>query len=195
MLSFYINIVLTLSIGHNWEPPLILKNCHCRVRYLHQFLIFPTLTNSYFKVNMVKLSITGAVLWKCLISAFHHFLHPLFQNYQGWPIIPNFSLLTWYIVINRYVRLQNCLLWHVKRSIRSLDIVDYVSPTIFVDAINGYIWHLSWIFMFLLKSSKLFVTNLSTTFILGILIYHIQFYESSKLLVFGKVNASLKITH
>ena len=37
--------------------------------------------------------------------------------------------------------------------------------------------------MFLLKSSKLFVINLSTVFILGILIYHIQLYESSKLLV------------
>ena len=49
--------------------------------------------------------------------------------------------------------------------------------------------------MFLLKSSKLFVTNLSTIFILGILIYHIQLYESSKLLVFGKVKALLKIAH
>ena len=37
--------------------------------------------------------------------------------------------------------------------------------------------------MFLLKGSKLFVINLSTIFILGILIYHIQLYESSKLLV------------
>ena len=37
--------------------------------------------------------------------------------------------------------------------------------------------------MFLLKGNKLFVTNLSTIFILGILIYHIQLYESSKLLV------------
>ena len=51
--------------------------------------------------------------------------------------------------------------------------------------------------MFLLKSSnrKLFVTNLSTIFILGILIYHVQLYESSKLLVFGKVKALLKIAH
>ena len=49
--------------------------------------------------------------------------------------------------------------------------------------------------MFLLKSSKLFVTNLSTIFILGILIYHIQLYESSKLLVFGTVKALLKIAH
>ena len=111
------NIVLTCSIGHNWEPSLILKNFHCRVRYFHQFLIFPTLRNNYFEVNMVKLSIRGAGLWKCLISAFRHFLQPLFQNDQGWPIIPNFSLLTWYMVINRYVRLQNCFLWHVWRSI------------------------------------------------------------------------------
>ena len=65
--------------------------------------------------------------------------------------------------------------------------VDYVAPIIFVAAINGYIWHLSWIFMFLLKSSKLFVTNLSTIFILGILIYHIQLYESSKLLVLARL--------
>ena len=36
----------------------------------------------------------------------------------------------------------------------------------------------------LLKNNKLFLTNLSTIFILGILIYHIQLYESSKLLVF-----------
>ena len=57
-----------------------------------------------------------------------------------------------------------------------LDIVDYVAPIIFVAAINGYIWHLSWIFMFLLKSSKLFVINLSTIFIFDILIYHIQLY-------------------
>ena len=64
-----------------------------------------------------------------------------------------------------------------------MDTVDYVASIIFVDTINGYIWHLSWIFMFLLKGSKLFVTNLSTIFILGILIYHIQLYESSKLLV------------
>ena len=110
---------------------------------------------------MVKLSIRGAGLWKWLISAFHHFLQPLFQNDQGWPIIPNFSLLTRYIVINRYARLQNCLLWHVERSICSLDVVDYVAPIIFVAAINGYIWDLSWIFIFLLKNSKLFVTNLS----------------------------------
>ena len=106
------SVVLTLPIGHNWEPSLILKNCHCRVRYFHQFIIFPTLRNNYFEVNMVKLSIRGAGLWNCLISAFHHFLHPLFQNDQGWPIIPNFSLLTWYIVMKRYVWLQNCLLWH-----------------------------------------------------------------------------------
>ena len=187
VLSFYINIVLTCSIGHNWEPSLILKNCHCRVWNFHQFLIFPTLRNNYFEVNMVKLSIRGAGLWKCVISAFHHFLHPLFQNDQGWPIIPNFSLLTWYMVINRYVRLQNCFLWHVWRSICSLDIVDYVAPIIFVATINGYVWHLSWIFMFLLKSSKLFVTNLSTIFILGIFIYHKQLYESSRLLVLARL--------
>ena len=64
-----------------------------------------------------------------------------------------------------------------------MDTVDYVASIIFVATINGYIWHLSWIFMLLLKGSKLFVTNLSTFFILGILIYHIQLYESSKLLV------------
>ena len=93
------------SIGHNWEPSLILKNCHCRVRYFHQFLILSTLRNNYLEVNRVKLSITGVGWWKCLISAFQHFLHPLFQNDQGWPIIPSFSLLTWYIVIDKYVRL------------------------------------------------------------------------------------------
>ena len=43
---------------------------------------------------MVKMSMRGAGLWKWLISAFHHFLQPLFQNDQGWPITPNFSLLT-----------------------------------------------------------------------------------------------------
>ena len=43
-----------------------------------------------------------------------------------------------------------------------MDTVDYVATIIFVATINGYIWHLSWIFMFLLKGSKLFVTNLST---------------------------------
>ena len=64
-----------------------------------------------------------------------------------------------------------------------MNTVDHVASIIFVATINGYIWHLSWIFMFLLKGSKLFVTNLSTIFILGILIYHIQLYESSKLLV------------
>ena len=105
--------VLTFSIAHNWEPSLILKNCHCRVKYFHQLLIYPTLRNNYFEVNMVKLSIWGGGLWKCLMSAFHHFLQPLFQNDQRWPIIPNFSLLTWYIVTNKYVRLQNCLLLHV----------------------------------------------------------------------------------
>ena len=110
VLSFYINIELTLSIGHNWKPSLSLKNCHCRLRYFHQFLIFPKLRINYFEVTMVKLSTRGAGFWKCLISAFHHFLHPQFQNDQGWPIIPNVSLLTWYIVINRYVRLQNYLL-------------------------------------------------------------------------------------
>ena len=187
VLSFYINIVLTCSIGHNWEPSLILKNCHCRVWNFHQFLIFPTLRNNYFEVNMVKLSIRGAGLWKCVISAFNHFLQPLFQNDQGWPIIPNFSLLTWYMVINRYERLQNCFLWHVWRSICSLDIVDYAAPIIFVATINGYVWHLSWIFMFLLKSSKLFVTNLSTIFILSIFIYYIQLYESSRLLVLARL--------
>ena len=36
--------------------------------------------------------------------------------------------------------------------------------------------------MFLLKSSKLFVTISSTIFILGMSIYNIQLYESSKLL-------------
>ena len=46
-------------------------------------------------------------------------------------------------------------------------------------------------FYVLLKSSKLFVTNSSTIFILGILIYHIQLYESSKLLV----KVLLKIVH
>ena len=66
-----------VPFGHNWEPSLILKNCHCRVRYFQQFLIFPTLRNNYFEVNMVKLSIRGAGLWKCLISAFRHFLQPL----------------------------------------------------------------------------------------------------------------------
>ena len=125
--------------------------------------------------------------YKSLISTFRHFLQPLFQNDQGWPIIPNFSLLTWYMVINRYVRLQNCFLWHVWRSICSLDIVDYVAPIIFVATINGYVWHLSWIFVFLLKSSKLFVTNLSTIFILGIFIYHKQLYESSRLLVLARL--------
>ena len=158
----------------------------------HQFLIFPTPRNNYFWVNMVKLSIRGTGLWKCLILAFRHFLQPLFQNDQGWPIIPNFSLLTWYMVINRYVRLQNCFLWHVWRSICSLDIVDYVAPIIFVATINGYVWHLSWIFVFLLKSSKLFVTNLSTIFILGIFIYHIQLYESSRLLVLARLRHYLK---
>ena len=39
------------------------------------------------------------------------------------------------------------------------------------------------------------LTNLSTIFIFGILMYHIQLYESSKLLVFGKVKALLKIAH
>ena len=73
--------------------------------------------------------------------------------------------------------------------------VDYVAPINFVAAINGYIWHLSWIFMFLLKSSKLFVTNSSTIFIRVILIYHTQLYESSKQLVFGQVKALLKIAH
>ena len=48
--------------------------------------------------------------------------------------------------------------------------------------------------MFLLKSSKLFVTNLSTIFILGIFIYHIQLYKSSRL-CFGKVKALLKVAH
>ena len=66
VLSFYICIILTLSIGHNWEPSLILKkNCHCRVRYFHQFLILSALRNNYFEVNMVKFSIRGAELWKC----------------------------------------------------------------------------------------------------------------------------------
>ena len=50
-------------------------------------------------------------------------------------------------------------------------------------------------FSALLKSSKLFVTNLSTNYILGILIYHIQLYEGLKLLVSGKVKALLKIAH
>ena len=86
--------------------------------------------------------------------------------------------------MNRYVRLQNCLLWHIQRSICCSDIVDYVAQIIFVAAVNGYKWHLSWIFRFLLK---LFVTNYSTIFILGILIYHIQLYESSKLLVLVKL--------
>ena len=109
---------------------------------------------------------------ECLMSAFHHFLQSLFQNYQGRPSVANFSLLTWWIVINKYVRLQNSLLWRVCSS----DIVDFVAPIIFVASISGYIWLLSWIFMFLLKSSKLFVTNVSTILILGILIYHIQHY-------------------
>ena len=39
----------------------------------------------------------------------------------------------------------------------------------------------------LLKSSKLFVTNLLKIFILGILIYHIQLCESSKLLVLERL--------
>ena len=47
----------------------------------------------------------------------------------------------------------------------------------------------------MLESNKLFVTNLSTIFIRGILIYHIQLYESSKLWFFGKVKASSKIAH
>ena len=72
--------------------------------------------------------------------------------------------------------------------------VDYVAPIIFVATINGYVWHLSWIFVFLLKSSKLFVTNLSTIFILGIFIYHIQVYEF-KTIGFGKVKALLKVAH
>ena len=43
--------------------------------------------------------------------------------------------------------------WDVnsKNNSSSLDIVDYVSPIIFVAAINGYIWHLSWIFMFFVE--------------------------------------------
>ena len=69
-----------------------------------------------------------------------------------------------------------------------MDIVDYVAPIIFVAAINGYIWHISWILMLLLKSSKLFETNLSTIFILGILIHHKQLYESSKLLVLARLS-------
>ena len=74
-----------------------------------------------------------------------------------------------------------------------MGIVDYVAPIIFVAAINGYIWHPSWIVMFLLKNNKLFVTNSSTIFILGILIYHIQLYER-KPIGFGKVKALLKYT-
>ena len=161
-------MVLTLSNGHNSWPSWILKSCHCNVRYFSSILdiIHPQkqlLWGKYGKtVNMV------AGLLKCLISAFHHFLQPLFQNDQGRSSIPNFSLLTWYIVINKYGRLQNCLLWYVWRSICSLDIVDYVAPIIVVAAINGYKWHLSLIFMFFLKSSKLFVINLSSIFILFI---------------------------
>ena len=60
-------------------------------------------------------------------------------------------------------------------------------------AINGYKMQPFWIFIPLLKSSKIFVTNLLTIFILGILIYYKQLYESSKLFDFGKVKALLKI--
>ena len=49
-------------------------------------------------------------------------------------------------------------------------------------------------FYVLLKSSKLFLTNSSTIFILGILIYHIQLYEF-KTIGFGKVMAIMKIAH
>ena len=46
--------------------------------------------------------------------------------------------------------------------------------------------------MFLLKSSKLFATYLSTIFILDILIYHLQLYESSKLLVLANGSGNIK---
>ena len=72
---------------------------------------------------------------------------------------------------------------------------DYVAQIIFAVAISGYKWHLSWIFMFLLKSNKLFVTNLSTIFILGILnISNASIWEF-KTIGFVKVKALLKIAH
>ena len=109
----YINIVLTLSICHNWEPSWILNKLSLQSKiFFTNSWYFPP-QKIYLKVNVVKLLIREAGLWKCLISAFHHFLRPVFQNDQGWPSIPSFSLITWEIVINRYVRLENCLLWHV----------------------------------------------------------------------------------
>ena len=40
--------------------------------------------------------------------------------------------------MNRYIKLQSCLLRHVYKSISSLDIVDYVAPITSVAEINGY---------------------------------------------------------
>ena len=55
--------------------------------------------------------------------------------------------------------------------ISGFNTVDDTTQINFVAAINGYKWQSSWNFMRLLNTRKPFVTNLSTIFILGILIY------------------------